>query len=133
MELYIDFIYLSTQILQVTFKQGQGPFSISAHTLVPFPGLVPCMHIYPSHIAPQVTTKSTISNRESHPRARERTHIPERIGLCGPLSGSELYHHVALHHSMGCYLVVKSATRPNKASNMACHNGKKCGHVQYNE
>ena len=51
--------------------------------------------------------------RESHPRARERTHIPERIGLCGPLSGCGLYHNVALYHSMGCYLVVKSATRPN--------------------
>ena len=62
--------------------------------------------------------------RESHPRARERTHIPERIGLCGPLSGCELYHHVALHQSMKCRLAVKSATRPNKASNMACHNGQ---------
>ena len=38
--------------------------------------------------------------RESHPRARKGTHIPERIGLCGPLSGCELYHHVALHHSL---------------------------------
>ena len=55
----------------------------------------------------------------SHPLARERTPIPERIGLWGPLSGCELY-----HHSMGCYLVVKSATRPNKASIMACHNGQ---------
>ena len=51
-------------------------------------------------------------------------HIPERIGLCGPLSGCELYHHVALHHNMGYYLVVKSVTRPNKASKMACHNGQ---------
>ena len=62
--------------------------------------------------------------RESHPRARERTHIPERIGLCGPLSSCELYHHVALHQSMRCHLAAKFATRSNKASNMACHNGQ---------
>ena len=59
--------------------------------------------------------------RESHPRAHERTHIPERIGLCGPLSGCELYR---LHQSMRCHLAAKFATRPNKASNMAYHNGQ---------
>ena len=48
----------------------------------------------------------------------------KEIGLCGPLSDCELYHHVALHHIMRCHLVVKSATRPNKTSNMACHNGQ---------
>ena len=78
MELYIDFIYLFTQILQVTFKQGQGPFSISAHTLVPFPGLVPCMHIYPSHIAPQVTQK-VYNIQHSSPRCSlQLEHITSR-------------------------------------------------------
>ena len=48
----------------------------------------------------------------------------KEIGLCGPLYGCELYHHVALHHMMRCHLVAKSATRPNKANNMACHNGQ---------
>ena len=45
------------------------------------------------------------------------------IGLCGPLSGCELYHHVAPHHIMRCHLVGTSATWPNKVCNMACHNG----------
>ena len=48
----------------------------------------------------------------------------KEIGLCGPLSGCESYHHVALHHIMRCHLVAKSATRTNKASNMACHYGE---------
>ena len=30
--------------------------------------------------------------RESHPRAPERTHIPERIGLCGPLPTKSVWH-----------------------------------------
>ena len=30
--------------------------------------------------------------RESHPRAHERTHIPERIGLCGPLPTKSVWH-----------------------------------------
>ena len=51
--------------------------------------------------------------------------ILKEIGLCGPLSGCELCHHVALHHNMRCHLMAKSATRPNKASKMACHNGQK--------
>ena len=48
----------------------------------------------------------------------------KELGLCGSLSGCESYHHVGLHHIMRCHLVAKSATRPNKASNMACHNGQ---------
>ena len=47
----------------------------------------------------------------------------KEIGLCGPLFGCELYHHVAQHHMMRCLLVAKSATRPNKSSNITCHNG----------
>ena len=30
--------------------------------------------------------------RESHPRARERTHIPEWIGFCDPLSTKSVWH-----------------------------------------